>query len=327
MPFLVRSGNGGASRRRPPDTLVSLDRLPADDRAPCSGFPGAARSTASICWTRRGWTREALPPIRMLTGGAARAVVVRQVRKLIFFDRFGTRGLPDEPGDPMGHRVALHLGSFLPALGWFDLRQIRSSSALLAPWRPAWTPTGGRSRSRWRMRRAASSCASRRGAASRKPRAHDLARPARPAPSASPSKPKSRRICLRGGRGTVRLDLDLPPAMSTASLPDSQRGAGPAHLDRRLPALERRALAPGESARSGRSGGRRPALRDRSGLPRPLRLAQRAALRSRAARRRGRGAPEAARARLHPLKRRSTLRFASERSHPPARQNLPTSRA
>ncbi len=120
VPFLVRSGNGRSPLPTPADTLASLtDFLPTIEhhleiplRRPVDGVD---------LLQEKSWAREALPPIRMLTGGAARAVVVRRTRKLFFFDRLGTRGLPDERADPMGHRVALHLREFLPALGYFDL--------------------------------------------------------------------------------------------------------------------------------------------------------------------------------------------------------------
>lgn len=137
VPFLVLSGNGRSSLATPPDTLVSLtDFLPTIEhlleiprRRPVDGID---------LLQAKSWTRDALPPIRMLTGGAARAVVVRRARKLFFFDRFGTRGLPDPRIDPMGHRVALHLREFQPALGYFDLAADPDERRLEPPLDPGW---------------------------------------------------------------------------------------------------------------------------------------------------------------------------------------------
>ncbi len=132
VPFLLRSGNGRKLPPVPAETLVSLtDFLPTIERH--LGIPLRREVDGVDLLEPSNWTREALPPIHMLTGGAARAVVVRQNRKLHFFDRLGTRGLPDAGTDPLGHRVALHLRSFLPALGWFDLAADPLERTLLAP--------------------------------------------------------------------------------------------------------------------------------------------------------------------------------------------------
>ena len=132
VPFLVRPGNGKRFPPVPPDTLVSLaDFLPTIEHQ--LGIPLRREVDGVDLLEPKSWTREALPPIRMLTGGAARAVVVRKSRKLFFFDRFGARGLPDEQKDPMGYRVALHLRNFMPALGYFDLERDPLERTLLAP--------------------------------------------------------------------------------------------------------------------------------------------------------------------------------------------------
>lgn len=139
VPFLLRSGNGRKLPPVPPEALVSLtDFLPTIERH--LGIPRLREVDGVDLLDPSSWTRQALPPIHMLTGGAARAVVVRQDRKLHFFDRLGTRGLPDAARDPLGHRVALHLRSFLPALGWYDLDHDPGERALLAPPLPAMDP-------------------------------------------------------------------------------------------------------------------------------------------------------------------------------------------
>jgi arylsulfatase A-like enzyme len=122
VPFLIRPGNGRSLPPVPPETLVSLaDLLPTIEHL--VEIPRRREVDGVDLLEPKNWRREALPPIHMLTGGSARAVVVRRNHKLHFFDRFGTRGLPDPQADPQGSRVALHLRSFLPALGWFDLDQ------------------------------------------------------------------------------------------------------------------------------------------------------------------------------------------------------------
>ncbi len=120
VPFIVRPGNGRSFRAVPPDTLVSLaDLLPTIEHF--LDLPARRKVNGVDLLDEKNWTRDALPAIHMLTGGAARAVVVRRERKLFFFDRFGTRGVPDERADPMAHRVALHLREFMPSLCSFDL--------------------------------------------------------------------------------------------------------------------------------------------------------------------------------------------------------------
>ena len=57
----------------------------------------------------------------MLTGGGARAAVVHRASKLFFFDRFATRGIPDETKDPDGFLLARRLPSLMPSLGRYDL--------------------------------------------------------------------------------------------------------------------------------------------------------------------------------------------------------------
>ncbi|MEO8196889.1 MAG: sulfatase [Thermoanaerobaculia bacterium] len=135
VPLLVRPGNGRSFPAVPADTLVSLaDLLPTLEHL--LEVPLQREVDGVDLLEAKHWAREALPPIHMLTGGAARAVVVRKSSKLFFFDRFGTRGLPDERSDPMGHRVALHLREILPALGSFDLEIDPSERALLTPVAP-----------------------------------------------------------------------------------------------------------------------------------------------------------------------------------------------
>ncbi len=76
--------------------------------------------------------RASLPAITMLTGGGARAAVVRRASKLVFFDRLGTRGVPDETKDPDGWLLARRLPDLLPALGRFDLAADPRETRLLA---------------------------------------------------------------------------------------------------------------------------------------------------------------------------------------------------
>jgi arylsulfatase A-like enzyme len=120
IPLLLRLGNGRRAPEMPASTLASLtDLLPTLEHL--LEIPRPRKVDGVDLLEPDNWQREMLPAIHILTGGAARAVVVRKDRKLAFFDRHGTRGLPDAEKDPMGARVALHLRTFLPALRSYDL--------------------------------------------------------------------------------------------------------------------------------------------------------------------------------------------------------------
>jgi arylsulfatase A-like enzyme len=121
VPLLIRPGAGRRFPPVPADALVSLlDVLPTLEEL--VGLARPARSLDGMSLLRpEAWSRPALPPITMLTGGPARAVVVRRASKLFFFDRLGRRGIPEARADPDGHRLAMRLPGLLPALGRFDL--------------------------------------------------------------------------------------------------------------------------------------------------------------------------------------------------------------
>ncbi len=111
-------------RRLPPiprEALVSLlDLLPTLEAL--AGLPPPDRPLDGMSLLDpAAWRRETLPAVTMLTGGAARAAVVRGGSKLFFFDRLGTSGIPDPAKDPRGYRLALLLREILPGLARFDL--------------------------------------------------------------------------------------------------------------------------------------------------------------------------------------------------------------
>ena len=217
VPFLVRPGNGRDRLPTPADTLVSLtDFLPTIEHL--LEIPRRRQVDGVDLLEEKTWARAALPPIRMLTGGAARAVVVRKSRKLFFFDRFGTRGLPDERGDPMGHRVALHLRELLPALGYFDLETDPDERQLLPPVAPGLDAD-------WRAVELSLAHA-RRGL---ELRLRGAASPTRLQLSFSTGEAGAERFALEPQdlvheeAGMLRLDLDLPPGdVDGLLLPGSQ---------------------------------------------------------------------------------------------------------
>lgn len=217
VPFIVRPRNGRSFPPVPPDTLVSLaDFLPTIEHH--LAIPLRRKVDGVDLLEEKNWAREALPPIRMLTGGAARAVVVRKSRKLFFFDRFGTRGLPDELKDPMAYRVALHLRSFTPALGYFDLEQDPLERTLLAPLGPSRDAD-------WRAIEA-SLAHTRRGL---EVRVVGSAAAGRLQLTIAPGDPHTERFALEPAdlvqpeAGAVRLDLDLSPGdVDGALFPDSE---------------------------------------------------------------------------------------------------------
>jgi arylsulfatase A-like enzyme len=121
VPLAIRPGGGRRFPDVPSDTLVSLlDVLPTVEQLAGLPRPGRPLDGASLI-DPVSWRRGALPAITMLTGGAPRAVIVRRERKLFFFDRLGTRGIPDPVKDPAGYRLALRLPELMPGLGCFDL--------------------------------------------------------------------------------------------------------------------------------------------------------------------------------------------------------------
>jgi arylsulfatase A-like enzyme len=121
VPLAIRPG---AARRGPaiaPEVPVSLlDVVPTLEAL--AGLPPARRPLDGLdLLDPSSGERSALPPVTMLTGGAPRAAVVRAGEKLFFFDRLGTRGIPDASKDPAGHRLAIRLPRFQPGLARFDL--------------------------------------------------------------------------------------------------------------------------------------------------------------------------------------------------------------
>lgn len=135
VPLVIRPGNGRRFPSIPADTLISLtDVLPTLENF--LGIP-LDRKVNGIDFTQpKSWEREQLPSIHMLTGGAARAVVIRKDRKLFFFDRYGTRGMPDKAADPTGYDVGLHLREVMPSLCKFDLSHDPGETRELVPLSP-----------------------------------------------------------------------------------------------------------------------------------------------------------------------------------------------
>lgn len=132
VPLVIRPGNGRPLPAAPPDTLVSLaDVLPTLEQM--LGIVRGREVNGLDLGDRRNWGRQSLPAIHMLTGGAARAVVVRKNEKLFFFDRFGTKGIPDPATDPTGNRVALRLRDITPSLCAFDLSRDPRETKQLPP--------------------------------------------------------------------------------------------------------------------------------------------------------------------------------------------------
>ncbi len=121
VPLLIRPGTGRPKPASPADALVSLlDLLPTIEAI--AGLPLPARPLDGRSLLEHGaQDRAALPAITMLTGGGARAAVVHRASKLFFFDRFATRGIPDETKDPDGFLLARRLPSLMPSLGRYDL--------------------------------------------------------------------------------------------------------------------------------------------------------------------------------------------------------------
>ncbi len=121
VPLAVAPGAGRRLPSIPPGSLVSLlDLLPTLERLEDLPPPGRPLDGANLL-DPVSWRREALPPVTMLTGGAPRAAVVHRASKLFFFDRLGTRGIPDPVKDPDGYRLARRLPGILPSLGRYDL--------------------------------------------------------------------------------------------------------------------------------------------------------------------------------------------------------------
>ncbi len=144
VPLAIRAGGRRTATLAPADSLVSLlDLLPTlEDLA---GLPRPRRPLDGRSLLEPGaGQREVLPAVTMLTGGAPRAAVVRRGQKLFFFDRLGTRGIPDPVTDPSGHRLALRLREILPGLGTFDLARDPGEKNLL-PIDPATFPDDWRS--------------------------------------------------------------------------------------------------------------------------------------------------------------------------------------
>jgi arylsulfatase A-like enzyme len=131
VPLAIRAGVRRGASLAPKDSLVSLlDLLPTLEAL--SGLPRPRRPLDGRNLLDAGaGQREVLPAVTMLTGGAPRAAVVRRERKLFFFDRLGTRGIPDPVKDPSGHRLALRLREILPGLGTFDLARDPGEKSLL----------------------------------------------------------------------------------------------------------------------------------------------------------------------------------------------------
>jgi arylsulfatase A-like enzyme len=121
VPLLIRPRAGKPAPAAPADALVSLlDVLPTVEALAGLPPPGRTLDGRNLLETAAR-ERASLPAVTMLTGGGARAAVVDRAAKLVFFDRLGTRGIPDAAKDPDGWLLARRLPDRLPALGRFDL--------------------------------------------------------------------------------------------------------------------------------------------------------------------------------------------------------------
>ena len=131
VPLLIRPRAGRPGPAAPADGLVSLlDLLPTIEAL--GGIPTPARPLdGRNLLEPQAAERPSLPAITMLTGGGARAAVVRRASKLVFFDRLGTRGMPDQTKDPDGWILAQRLPDLLPGLGRFDLAADPAEKKLL----------------------------------------------------------------------------------------------------------------------------------------------------------------------------------------------------
>jgi arylsulfatase A-like enzyme len=132
VPLLIRPRAGRSMPAARADALVSLlDLLPTIEAL--AGLPVPSRPLDGHNLLESGAPeRASLPAITMLTGGGARATVVRKSSKLVFFDRLGTREVPDETKDPDGWLLAKRLPDLLPALGRYDLTADPGEKKLLA---------------------------------------------------------------------------------------------------------------------------------------------------------------------------------------------------
>ena len=152
VPLLIRPGNGRRLAPLPPGALASLlDVLPTVEAL--LSLPPRERTLDGLDLALPSAARrEALPAITMLTGGPPRAAVVRRESKLVFFDRWSSRGMPDPEKDPDGALLARRLPELLPAFGRFDLSSDPGETKLLpadastlpADWRSiegAWSGT------------------------------------------------------------------------------------------------------------------------------------------------------------------------------------------
>jgi arylsulfatase A-like enzyme len=150
--LLIRPGNGRHLPPLPAGSLSSLlDVLPTVEALLALPSPARPLDGENLLGPAAA-RREALPPMTMLTGGPPRAAVVRRASKLVFFDRLGSRGMPDPVKDPDGFRLARRLPEMLPAFGRYDLVLDPSEKTLLpadaatlaADWRAiehAWSGT------------------------------------------------------------------------------------------------------------------------------------------------------------------------------------------
>ena len=121
VPLAIRAGEGRALPAIPKTALVSLlDVRPTLAALLGIALPKGAGEGVNLL-DPAAWNRATLPAVTMLTGGAPRAAVLRRESALLFFDRLGTRGIPDPAADSAGYRLAKRLPQILPGLARFDL--------------------------------------------------------------------------------------------------------------------------------------------------------------------------------------------------------------
>ncbi|MFA6956521.1 MAG: sulfatase-like hydrolase/transferase [Thermoanaerobaculia bacterium] len=131
VPLMIRPGEGRPRPSIAKDLPVSLlDVVPT--MLELARVPKPGRQLDGIgMFDPRFAARKSLPAITMLTGGPARAAVVRGSSKLVYFDCENRASDPDKAKDPESWKLAQRLRARLPSLGSFDLARDPGEAKLL----------------------------------------------------------------------------------------------------------------------------------------------------------------------------------------------------